>query len=58
MMGIYFSDGQLYPGLPIVDGVTVTMSFNDALASALVDVPLLLQSMQAEVHTLLFLSAL
>eukprot|EP00040_Diaphanoeca_grandis_P042859 m.266211 g.266211 ORF g.266211 m.266211 type:complete len:571 (-) comp65927_c0_seq1:66-1778(-) len=37
-----------YPGLVIVDGVTVTVPLEKALARALVDVPILFSTMQAE----------
>ena len=43
--------GQGYAGLPIVDGVTVTHSPEDALREGLVDVPLLLQTALAEMDT-------
>jgi carboxylesterase type B len=37
-----------YPGLVVVDGVTVTVPIEEALASALVDVPTVFASVQAE----------
>ncbi len=40
--------GTIYPGLTIVDGVTVTMPLLDALRTGLVDVPIILQSMECE----------
>ena len=39
-------------GLPVVDGVTVTMDLLSALRSGLIDVPLLIQSMQCELDSL------
>jgi carboxylesterase type B len=38
----------LYPGLVIVDGVTVTLPLEEALANAVVDVPTIFASVQAE----------
>lgn len=43
--------GQGYPGLPVVDGVTVAMPVLEALRRGFVDVPLLLQTMLAEMDT-------
>jgi len=40
--------GFHYPGLTVVDGVTLTMSFVEALQTGLVDVPLIIQSMAQE----------
>jgi carboxylesterase type B len=45
--------GQQYPGLPIVDGVTVTTDALTALSQGLVDVPLMLQTTLAEMDTYL-----
>jgi hypothetical protein len=43
--------GQHYPGLPIVDGVTVVTDVATALALPIIDVPLLLQTEFAEMDT-------
>lgn len=43
--------GMNYPGLPIVDGVTVVCDVQTALARPVVDVPLLLQTAHAEMDT-------
>jgi len=43
--------GQEYPGLPLVDGRVVLTDVQSALASGLVDVPLLLQTELAEMDT-------
>ena len=43
--------GQSYPGLPLIDGTVIEMPIEDALDTALVDVPLLLQVMYAEMDT-------
>ena len=42
------TSGQFYPGLPIVDGVTVTLDVLSALANRTVDVPLILEVNLAE----------
>eukprot|EP00041_Stephanoeca_diplocostata_P011726 m.193980 g.193980 ORF g.193980 m.193980 type:complete len:568 (+) comp18643_c0_seq2:61-1764(+) len=43
--------GMHYPGLPIVDGVTVVCDVRTALARRIIDVPLLLQTAYAEMDT-------
>eukprot|EP00927_Polykrikos_kofoidii_P043110 TRINITY_DN37178_c0_g1_i1.p1 TRINITY_DN37178_c0_g1~~TRINITY_DN37178_c0_g1_i1.p1 ORF type:complete len:598 (-),score=63.73 TRINITY_DN37178_c0_g1_i1:70-1863(-) len=43
--------GQRYLGLPVVDGITIEMPALDALRLGLVDVPLSLQTMLAEMDT-------
>ena len=43
--------GMQYPGLIVVDGVTVTSDPEDALSRGLIDVPLLLQTELAEMDT-------
>ena len=43
--------GQNYPGLPIVDGVTITTDLFSALATPIMDVPLVVQTMRAEMDT-------
>ena len=45
-------NGQNFPGLPIVDGVTMTLPLLDALSTGLVDVPLIVQTMMQESDTL------
>jgi carboxylesterase type B len=46
--------GARYLGLPIVDGVTITMDLLSALNTGLVDVPAIFQTMLAESDALLF----
>lgn len=41
-------EGQAYCGLVLIDGLSVTMGFGDALASALIDVPLIVGNMGQE----------
>uniref|UniRef100_A0A6B2L1H4 Carboxylic ester hydrolase n=1 Tax=Arcella intermedia TaxID=1963864 RepID=A0A6B2L1H4_9EUKA len=40
--------GMNYPGVVIVDGVTVTLPFKEAIKRALIDVPLIIQGMSHE----------
>jgi hypothetical protein len=45
------TSGQHYAGLPVVDGVTIEIPVLQALRQGLVDVPLVLQTVLAEVDT-------
>jgi carboxylesterase type B len=42
------TSGQFYPGLPVIDGVTLATDLLTALKTPIMDVPLIVQSMMAE----------
>ena len=45
------TSGQHYLGLPVVDGVTIEVPVLEALQRGMVDVPVILQTMLAEMDT-------